>query len=80
MLRRANNYFGGTMKFKTLLLASALFSTSAFSNGLHLSPELKIGSYHGFGMQAGITDVAKSKDTIVCTDKTKGVAKPASNI
>lgn len=58
MLRRANNYFGGTMKFKTLLLASALFSTSAFSNGLHLSPELKIGSYHGFGMQAGITDVA----------------------
>ncbi|MFA0464873.1 hypothetical protein AB4458_27400, partial [Vibrio sp. 10N.261.45.F1] len=46
------------MKFKTLLLASALFSTSALSNGLHLSPELKIGSYHGFGMQAGITDVA----------------------
>ena len=58
MLRRANNYFGGTMKLKTLLLASALFSTSAFSSGLHLSPELKIGAYHGFGVQAGITDVA----------------------
>ena len=58
MLRRAQNYLGGTMKFKTLLLASALFSTSALSNGLHLSPELKIGSYHGFGIQAGITDVA----------------------
>ena len=28
--------------------------------------------------QPGITDVAKSKDTIVCTDKTKGVAKPAN--
>ena len=25
----------------------------------------------------GITEVAKSKDTIVCTDKTRGVAKPA---
>ena len=25
-----------------------------------------------------MTDVAKSKDTIVCTDKTKGVAKPAN--
>ncbi len=25
----------------------------------------------------GITDVAKSKDTIVCTDSTNGVAKPA---
>ena len=28
--------------------------------------------------QPGITDVAKSKDTIVCTDKTNGVAKPAN--
>ena len=25
----------------------------------------------------GITEVAKSKDTIVCTDNTKGVANPA---
>jgi hypothetical protein len=25
----------------------------------------------------GITDVAKSKDTMVCTESTKGVAKPA---
>ena len=25
----------------------------------------------------GITEVAKSKDTIVCTDNTKGVARPA---
>ncbi|MBE8607153.1 MULTISPECIES: hypothetical protein [Vibrio] len=48
------------MKLKTLLLTSALFSTSAFSNGLHLSPEVKIGAYHGFGIQAGITDVANS--------------------
>src|SRR5436309_8020907 len=28
--------------------------------------------------QPGITDVAKSKDTIVCTESTSGVAKPAS--
>ena len=27
--------------------------------------------------QPGITDVAKSKDTMVWTDSTKGVAKPA---
>ena len=27
--------------------------------------------------QPGITDVAKSKDTIVCTESTSGVAKPA---
>ena len=27
--------------------------------------------------QPGITDVAKSNETIVCTDKTKGVANPA---
>ena len=26
----------------------------------------------------GITEVAKSKDTIVCTESTKGVAKPAN--
>src|SRR5678816_584329 len=26
----------------------------------------------------GITEVAKSKDTIVCTESTNGVAKPAS--
>ncbi|WP_210473779.1 hypothetical protein [Vibrio crassostreae] len=45
------------MKLKTLLIVSALFSTSAFSSGLHLSPEVKIGAYHGFGIQAGITDV-----------------------
>lgn len=58
MLRRAKNYFGGIMKFKTLLLASALFSTSAFSSGLHFSPEFKIGAYHGFGAQVGVTEVA----------------------
>ena len=28
--------------------------------------------------QPGITEVAKSKDTIVCTDNTSGVDKPAS--
>ena len=28
--------------------------------------------------QPGITEVAKSKDTIVCTESTKGVLKPAS--
>ena len=27
--------------------------------------------------QPGITEVAKSKDTIVCTESTKGVARPA---
>ena len=27
--------------------------------------------------QPGITEVAKSKDTIVCTESTSGVAKPA---
>ena len=58
MLRSASIYLGGTMKFRTLLLASALFSTSAFSTGLHLSPELKIGAYHGFGVQVGVTEIA----------------------
>ena len=28
--------------------------------------------------QPGITEVAKSKDTMVCTESTRGVAKPAS--
>ena len=28
--------------------------------------------------QPGTTDVAKSNDTIVCTESTKGVLKPAS--
>ena len=28
--------------------------------------------------QPGITDVAKSKDTIVCTESTSGVARPAN--
>ena len=28
--------------------------------------------------QPGITEVAKSNDTIVCTESTNGVAKPAS--
>ena len=28
--------------------------------------------------QPGTTDVAKSKDTIVCTDNTSGVLKPAN--
>ena len=28
--------------------------------------------------QPGITEVAKSKDTIVCTDNTSGVASPAN--
>ena len=28
--------------------------------------------------QPGITDVAKSKDTMVCTDNTSGVLKPAN--
>ena len=28
--------------------------------------------------QPGITEVAKSKDTIVCTESTSGVAKPAN--
>ena len=28
--------------------------------------------------QPGITEVAKSNDTIVCTDRTSGVANPAN--
>lgn len=35
-----------------------LLSTSVSASGLHLSPEIKIGAYHGFGIQAGITEVA----------------------
>lgn len=46
------------MKIKTPLLLLTLLSTSVSASGLHLSPELKIGAYHGFGIQAGITEVA----------------------
>ncbi|MCC4785606.1 hypothetical protein CSB62_20555 [Vibrio splendidus] len=46
------------MKIKSPLLLITVLSTSVSASGLHLSPELKIGSYHGFGIQAGITDVA----------------------
>ncbi|MEZ8625969.1 hypothetical protein [Vibrio splendidus] len=46
------------MKIKTSLLLLSVLSTSVSASAIHLSPELKIGSYHGFGVQAGITDVA----------------------
>jgi len=51
---------GINMKFKTALLIAALVSSPMLvhANGLHLSPEVKIGAYHGFGLQAGVTDVA----------------------
>lgn len=46
------------MKIKSPLLFLALLSTSASATGLHLSPEFKIGPYHGFGVQVGLTDVS----------------------
>lgn len=46
------------MKIKTSLLLLSVLSTSVSASAIHLSPELKIGSYHGFGVQAGIIDVA----------------------
>ena len=45
------------MKKSHLVLAIAtLFSANTFANDLHLSPEIKIGPYGGFGIQAGVTD------------------------
>ena len=46
------------MKIKTPLLLLTLLSSSVSASGFHLSPEIKIGAYHGFGIQAGITQVA----------------------
>ena len=46
------------MKKHTLSLLALMISSSSFASSLHLSPELKIGPYHGFGMQVGVTDVA----------------------
>lgn len=47
------------MKLKNIILAiSVLSAPIAHANSFHLSPEFKIGAYHGFGMQAGMTDVA----------------------
>ena len=47
------------MKLKNIILALSLLSAPmVHASSLHFSPELKIGAYHGFGMQAGITDVA----------------------
>ena len=47
------------MKLKNIVLSLSLLSASmVHASSLHFSPELKIGAYHGFGMQAGITDVA----------------------
>lgn len=47
------------MKLKHIALALSFLSAPfVHANGLHLSPELKIGAYHGFGMQAGVTEVA----------------------
>ncbi len=47
---------GGNMKIKTLLLSLALSSTAVSASGLHLSPELKLGDFHGFGFQIGASD------------------------
>lgn len=45
------------MKKSHLVLAIAtLFSANTFANNIHLSPEVKIGPYGGFGIQAGVTD------------------------
>ncbi|PQJ89866.1 hypothetical protein [Aliivibrio sifiae] len=45
------------MKKSHLVLAIAtLFSANTFANDFHLSPEIKIGPYGGFGIQAGVTD------------------------
>ena len=41
------------------------------------APETKYGGKMVV-CQPGITEVAKSKDTMVCTDNTKGVANPAN--
>lgn len=47
------------MKLRNIVLALSLLSAPmVHASSLHLSPELKIGAYHGFGMQAGMTDVA----------------------
>lgn len=44
------------MKKSHLVLAIAtLFSANTFANNIHLSPEVKIGPYGGFGIQAGVT-------------------------
>ena len=46
-----------SMKKSHLVLAIAtLFSANTFANDFHLSPEIKIGPYGGFGIQAGVTD------------------------
>src|SRR5690554_2787238 len=42
-----------------------------------MAPATKYGGYIVL-CQPGTTDVAKSKDTIVWTERTKGVAKPAN--
>ncbi|MUL02181.1 hypothetical protein GNP89_08175 [Aliivibrio fischeri] len=45
------------MKKSHLVLAIAtLFSANTFANNIHLSPEVKIGAYGGFGIQVGVTD------------------------
>ncbi|MCP3697348.1 MAG: hypothetical protein GY920_02095 [Aliivibrio sp.] len=45
------------MRKSHLVFAIAtLFSANTFANDFHLSPEIKIGPYGGFGIQAGVTD------------------------
>ena len=53
------NYYERVSRMKKphLVLAIAtLFSANTFANDFHLSPEIKIGPYGGFGIQAGVTD------------------------
>ena len=50
---------------------------STIANPEKIAPATKYGG-NMVVCHPGITDVAKSKDTMVCTESTSGVAKPAS--
>lgn len=43
-------------KTHRVLAIATLFSANTFANNIHISPEIKIGPYGGFGIQAGVTD------------------------
>lgn len=53
------NYYERVSNMKKshlVLTIVTLFSANTFANDFHLSPEIKIGPYGGFGIQAGVTD------------------------
>src|ERR1700712_2430979 len=54
-----------------------IISVCTMANPLNIAPATKYGGKIVV-CQPGITEVAKSKDTMVCTDNTSGVARPAS--